>query len=99
MRNIVVAAIIAAGFVCSPVMLLTSTSALAVDCSDPNDPGNRPGGYCKLIAPGGSLSTPVGAGVDCSFYVSDVSDLIPREFGTSVLVACAYVPEVCRNEA
>ena len=100
MRNIVVAAIIAAASVCSPAILITSTSALAVDCTDPEDPGNRPGGYCNLIAPGTSLSTPVGAGVDCSYYyqlLGDARQYIPLNEGESVLVAVIAIPEICTD--
>lgn len=89
MRKIVVAAIIAAASVCSPAVLVTSSPAMAANCADPTDPGNRPGGYCSLLRPGTSLSTPVttgGAAIVC-YDSGDAKDYIPRYDGEVVLVA------------
>lgn len=105
MKNIVVAAVIAASSICSPAILLVSSPAAAVDCSDPASPGNRPGGYCSLIQPGGTLVAPLSGGITCSgpetrYKSGDASFYIPRIYGERVEVAGIYCePDPCSSEA
>lgn len=101
MKTILVAAIIAAASVCSPAVLITSSSAMAVDCTNASDPGNRPGGYCSLLLPGTSLSTPVTSGgtaprlIHCEAS-NDISEFLPRNYGDRLEVAL-NLPE-CEHE-
>ena len=106
MKNIVVAAVIAASSICSPAILLVSSPAAAVDCSDPASPGNRPGGYCSLIQPGGTLIAPLSGGISCdgtepTYKRHGSAELyIPKIYGERVDVAGIYCqPDPCRSEA
>ena len=103
MKNIVVAAILAAASVCSPAILVVSSPAMAVDCSDPASPGNRPGGFCSLTQPGGTLVAPVSGGISCNGEErikkwSHAAAYIPRIYGERVLVAgYECPPDPCRT--
>ncbi len=104
MKNIVVAAVIAASSICSPAILLVSSPAAAVDCSDPASPGNRPGGYCSLTQPGGTLIAPLSGGISCDGterkYSGSAEFYIPKIYGERVLVAgYECEPDPCRSTA
>jgi hypothetical protein len=60
MHKLIAAVLIAASLPIAPAVIVPA-SAVEIDCSDPDSPGNRPGGYCSQSQGDPSLSTPVDA--------------------------------------
>jgi hypothetical protein len=60
MHKLIAAALVAASTLAVPAAVQTA-SAVEIDCTDPQSPGNRPGGFCSQDDSGTSLSAPVTA--------------------------------------
>jgi hypothetical protein len=60
MHKLIAAALIAASLPMAPAVIFPAF-AVEIDCTDPDSPGNRPGGYCSQSQGDPSLSVPVDA--------------------------------------